>query len=107
LSTTLAAGPVKSNGAGAFISQAIALGGAEVSGTLAVGNGGTGAVSFTSGGLLRGNNVGALSVASADIVAAIGATFVTNATNATNATNTVNVGVTNDAATATPVFYLG
>jgi hypothetical protein len=36
----------------------------EVSGTLAVGNGGTGAVSFTSG-LLRGNNVGALSVASA------------------------------------------
>jgi hypothetical protein len=56
LSTTLAAGPVKSNGAGA-ISQAIALGGAEVSGTLAVGNGGTGAVSFTSGGLLRGNNV--------------------------------------------------
>jgi hypothetical protein len=37
LSTTLAAGPVKSNGAGAFISQAIALGGAEVSGTLAVG----------------------------------------------------------------------
>jgi hypothetical protein len=56
LSTTLAAGPVKSNGAGAFISQAIALG-AEVSGTLAVGNGGTGAVSFTSGGLLRGNNV--------------------------------------------------
>jgi hypothetical protein len=40
----------------------------------------------------------------ADIVAAIGATFVTNATNATNATNTVNVGVTNDAATATPVL---
>jgi hypothetical protein len=43
-------------------------------------------------------------VASAADVAAIGATFVTNATNATNATNTVNVGVTNDAATATPVF---
>jgi hypothetical protein len=57
-----------------------------------------------SGGLLR-NNVGALSVASADIVAAIGATFVTNATNATNATNTVNVGVTNDATAG--IFYLG
>jgi hypothetical protein len=57
-----------------------------------------------SGGLLRGNNVGALSVASAADIVAIGATFVTNATNATNATNTVNVGVTNDAATATPVF---
>jgi hypothetical protein len=42
----------------------------------------------------------------ADIVAAIGATFVTNATNATNATNTVNVGVTNDAATAI-IFILG
>jgi hypothetical protein len=41
------------------------------------------------------------------IFAAIGATFVTNATNATNATNTVNVGVTNDAATATRYFYLG
>jgi hypothetical protein len=39
----------------------------------------------------------------ADIVAAIGATFVTNATNATNATNSVN-GVTNDVATATQVF---
>jgi hypothetical protein len=59
---------------------------------------------FTSGGLLRGNNVGALSVASAADIVAVGATFVTNATNATNATNTVNVGVTNDAATATPVF---
>jgi hypothetical protein len=42
-------------------------------------------------------------VASAADIVAIGATFVTNATNATNATNTVNV-VTNDAATATPVF---
>jgi hypothetical protein len=38
------------------------------------------------------------------ILLLLGATFVTNATNATNATNTVNVGVTNDAATATPVF---
>jgi hypothetical protein len=102
LSTTLAAGPVKSNGAGAFISQAI-LGGAEVSGTLAVGNGGTGAVSFTSGGLLRGNNVERYRLL-LQILLLLGATFVTNATNATNATNTVNVGVTNDAATATPVF---
>jgi hypothetical protein len=41
----------------------------------------------------------------ADIVAAIGATFVTNATNATNATNTVNVGVTN-AATATLGIFI-
>jgi hypothetical protein len=69
LSTTLAAGPVKSNGAGAFHGNC--SGGAEVSGTLAVGNG-TG-LSFTLVVYL-GNNVGALSVASAaDIVAAIGA----------------------------------
>jgi hypothetical protein len=46
-----------------------------------------------------------ISGSAADIVAAIGATFVTNATNATNATNTVNG--TNDAATATWYFYLG
>jgi hypothetical protein len=52
---------------------------------LAVADGGTGASSFTSGGILRGNGASALSVASAaDIVAAIGATAVTNATNATN-----------------------
>jgi hypothetical protein len=59
----------------------------------------------TSGGLLRGNNVERYQ-SSADIVAAIGATFVTNATNATNATNTVNVGVTNDATTAIRYFIL-
>jgi hypothetical protein len=62
-----------------------------VTGTLPVANGGTGASSFTSGGLLRGNGASALSVASAaDIVAAIGSTAVTNATNATNSTNSTN-----------------
>jgi len=55
---------------------------------LAVADGGTGASSFTSGGLLRGNGSSALSVASAsDIVTQIGSTAVTNATNATTATN--------------------
>jgi hypothetical protein len=39
----------------------------------------------------------------ADIVAARG-NVCYKRNNATNATNTVNVGVTNDAATATPVF---
>ena len=49
---------------------------------LPVSEGGTGASSFTSGGLLRGNDAGAISVASAaDIVAAIDTTAVTNATN--------------------------
>lgn len=67
----------------------------HVDGTLGVPNGGTGAVSFTSGGILRGNGTGALSVASAaDIVAAIGATAVANATNAVNVTGTVASGAT-------------
>ena len=58
----------------------------QVTGTLPVGNGGTGATTFTSGGILRGNGTSALSVASAsDIVTAIGSTAVTNATNATTA----------------------
>ena len=58
---------------------------------LAVADGGTGASSFTSGGLLRGNGTGAISVASAaDIVGQIGTTAVTNATNAVNATNATN-----------------
>ena len=54
--------------------------------TVSVANGGTGATTFTSGGLLKGNGTSAVSVASAsDIVGQIGATAVTNATNATNA----------------------
>lgn len=53
-----------------------------VTGTLPVANGGTGAVSFTSGALLKGAGTGAVSPATAaEIVAAIGTTAVTNATN--------------------------
>lgn len=62
---------------------------------LAVASGGTGAGTFTSGGLLRGNGTSALSVASAaDVVAAIGSTAVTNATNATKIVNTSGWNVT-------------
>ena len=58
---------------------------ATLTSILAVLNGGTGASSFTSGGILRGNGTSAISVASGpDIATAIGATAVTNATNATN-----------------------
>ena len=54
---------------------------AGLSVTLVVGSGGTGATSFTSGALLKGNGSSALQVASAaDIVGQIGATAVTNAT---------------------------
>ena len=61
---------------------------AGLSVTLVVGSGGTGATSFTSGALLKGNGSSAIQVASAaDIVGQIGSTAVTNATNATTATN--------------------
>ena len=71
---------------------------------LAVADGGTGASSFTSGGLLRGNGTGAISVASAaDIVGQIGTTAVTNATNAVNATNATNaVNATNSTFASSP-----
>lgn len=69
----------------------------DVTGTLPVGNGGTGATTFTSGGILRGNGTSAVSVASAsDITTAIGSTAVTNATNATNLTGS---GTVSDTAT--------
>jgi hypothetical protein len=56
---------------------------ANVTGTVAVANGGTGATSFTSGALLKGNGTSAVAVASAaDIVGQIGSTAVTNATTA-------------------------
>jgi hypothetical protein len=74
---------------------------------LAVADGGTGASSFTSGGLLRGNGASALSVASAaDIVGQIGATAVTNATNATNATN-INISATTSTDTTTSLVLVG
>jgi hypothetical protein len=67
-----------------------------VTGTLPVGNGGTGATSISSGALVKGNGSSAFSAASAsDIVSAIGSTAVTNATNATTATNAGNLVTTN------------
>jgi hypothetical protein len=61
---------------------------------------------FTSGGLLRGNNVGRYQWLLLQILLLLGQRLL-QTHNATNATNTVNVGVTNDAATATRYFYLG
>ena len=56
---------------------------ANLTGTLAVGNGGTGVTTLS--GLAYGNGTSAFTAASAaQIVAAIGSTAVTNATNATN-----------------------
>ena len=74
-----------------------------VTGTLPVGNGGTGATTLSSGALLKGAGTGAITTASAaDIVGQIGATAVTNATNATNATSaTTAASCSGNAATAT------
>jgi len=63
-------------------------------GTLPVSRGGTGAVSLTSGSLLKGAGTGAVEVASAaDIVGQISTTAVTNATNATNLTGTATTNI--------------
>jgi hypothetical protein len=73
---------------------------------LAVASGGTGATTFTSAGILRGNGTSAISVASAaDIVAAISTTAVTNATNAVNATKIVNAGGWNVTPTGTKLYF--
>lgn len=59
-------------------------GAVTLAGTLVVGNGGTGATTFSSGALLKGAGTSAITTASAaDIVGQIGSTAVTNATNAT------------------------
>jgi hypothetical protein len=66
---------------------------------IGVANGGTGAATFTSGGLLVGNGTAAVGTASAaQIVAAIGATAVANATNSTTATSATTAGTVTTAA---------
>jgi hypothetical protein len=75
---------LRSDGTDTTLSQ-VALA-TDVSGTLPVANGGTGAVTFTSGAILKGNGTSAVSAASAsDIVAAISTTAVALSTNSTNA----------------------
>jgi len=72
--------------------------------TVDVGHGGTGATSFTSGSLLKGNGSSAISVASAsDIVSAIGSTAVSTAATATNATNIATTG----GSSTNSSFYIG
>jgi hypothetical protein len=81
---------------------------AGLSSTLVVGSGGTGATSFTSGALLKGNGSSAVQVASAaDIVSQIGATAVTNATNATNATKLATTNFTVEESGGKLIFKYG
>jgi hypothetical protein len=78
---------------------------ANVTGTVAVANGGTGATSFTSGALLKGAGTSAVSTASAaDIVGQIGSTAVTNATNATTAASCSGNAATVTTITTTQVL---
>lgn len=73
----------------------LGLGSVATESTVPVSKGGTGATTFTSGGLLKGNGTSAVGVASAsDITTAIGTTAVTNATNSTNITNSGGWSVT-------------
>jgi hypothetical protein len=77
-----------------------------LAGTLVVGNGGTGATTFSSGALLKGAGSGAIATASAaDIVGQIGSTAVTNATNATNATRITNSGGWNVTPSGTTLYF--
>jgi hypothetical protein len=72
-----------------------ATGTLTLSALLSVNQGGTGAATFTSGALLKGNTTSAIQAASAaDIVGQIGSTAVTNATNATRITNAGGWNVT-------------
>ena len=65
----------------------------NVTGLVAVGNGGTGATTIASGGLLIGNGASAVGVATAaQVVAAISTTAVVNATNATSSRAVTNSG---------------
>jgi hypothetical protein len=70
---------------------------------LPVASGGSGATTFTSAGILRGNGTSAISVASAaDIVSAISTTAVANAT---NATKILNAGGWNVTPTGTKLYF--
>ena len=67
----------------------------NVTGTVVVGNGGTGVTTLT--GLAYGNGTSAFTAATAaQVVTVIGATAVTNATNATTATNATNTAITDN-----------
>lgn len=97
LSTSLGAGLLRSNGAGALVIGSVDLSGGEVTNQLPVAKGGTGASTLT--GVLKGNGTGAFTPAvGTDLTALIAGNAVTNAT------NSVNSGITNDIGTATQVF---
>ena len=75
---------LRSDGTNTTLSQVVLT--TDVSGTLPVTNGGTGAATFTSGVLLQGNGTAAVTAATAaNIVSAIGSTAVTLSTDSTNA----------------------
>jgi hypothetical protein len=104
---------LRSDGTNTSFSQ-VALA-TDVTGTLPVSNGGTGASTLTNAAILRGNGTSAVSAASAaDIVAAISTTAVALSTNSTNAigynqtwqdvTGSRSVGTTYTNSTGKPIM---
>jgi hypothetical protein len=82
--TQTASRVLRSDGTNTSLSQVVLT--TDVTGALPVANGGTGAATFTSGAILKGDGTSAVSAASAaDIVAAISTTAVALSTNSTNA----------------------
>ncbi|MGH9858035.1 MAG: beta strand repeat-containing protein, partial [Acidobacteriota bacterium] len=63
--SSLGSGVVHSNGSGLLSSSAVNLSSSDVTGTLAVGNGGTGATTFTANGVVYGNGTGTLQTTAA------------------------------------------
>jgi hypothetical protein len=93
ISTSLGAGVVKSNGAGAFVLGNIDLSSGDVINTLPVIRGGTGSNGFT--GLSYGNGTSAMTAATgAQITAAIGSSSVLNSTNAVSFSGALSGDVT-------------
>jgi hypothetical protein len=91
-----------SAGTTGFTPSTATTGAVTLSGTLVVGNGGTGVATLS--GIAYGNGTSAFTAATAaQVVSVIGSTAVTNATNATNATNIATTGASSSAST----FYLG
>jgi len=91
-----------SAGTTGFTPNTATTGAVTLSGTLVVGNGGTGVATLS--GIAYGNGTSAFTAATAaQVVSVIGSTAVTNATNATNATNIATTGASSSAST----FYLG
>lgn len=86
-----AAGFFKSNGSGSLSVAAVNLASSDITGTLSVGNGGTGAATFTVNGLLYGNGSSAVQVSSSFSVDPTNKTLLINGATALNSTDKLHI----------------